>query len=414
MAGWVHPSKKLIGEESWALRGRRIVLGVTGSVACYRSVDLARKLMRRGAEVHVIMSENAAKLISPDLFRWATGNPAMVEFTGDIEHVELAENSHSMIVAPATANTIAKMSVGVADTSVTLTSLTMRGAGKPVGVVPVMHLQLYRSPQVRQGVERLRESGYYVLDPIIEADKAKMPNVEDIAHFVEAITLRGADLAGLNVLVTAGPTREYLDPVRFLTNPSSGRMGVALAMEAYFRGASVSLVHGPLAVRRPSWIRSIPVETTDEYLRAVLEELERGEFQAAILAGAPIDFRFGRRFSFKLDSSEGGLDINLELTPKVVEEVRRRFPNLYLVGFAAETVGSDEELVERAEAKLRKYQLNMIVANNVARRDIGFASKMNEVYIIDEDGRRFHVPKATKVEVARTVLDMVRARVKGR
>ena len=409
---WVHPSKRLIGEESSALQGKKVVLGVTGSVACYRSVDLARKLMRRGAEVYVVMSESAADLVSPELFRWATGNPVMVEFTGDIEHVEYAEYADSMIIAPATANTVSKIAHGVADTSVTLTALTMRGAEKPVGVVPVMHLQLYKSPQMSSSVERLKSLGYHVLDPLIEADKAKMPEVEDIAHFTEAMTLRGRDLEGLKLLVTAGPTREYLDPVRFLTNPSSGRMGVALAKEAFFRGSSVTLVHGPLSVRAPPWVKCVEAETTDEYLKQVLEELSTNEYHVAILAGAPIDYRFERVYESKLESADGPLNVKLQLTPKVVEAVRKRFPDIYLVGFAAETVKSDEELVERAEMKLKRYSLNMVVANNVARKDIGFMSTMNEVYVIDEDGCKVRIPKASKEEVARVILDLLESRVK--
>jgi len=404
---WIHPSKAIIGEESKTLIGKSVVLGVTGSIACYRSIDLARKIMRRGAEVYPVLSSKASELISPTLFEWATGNIAIVEFSGEVGHIQYAENADSMIIAPATANTIAKIANGISDTSVTLTAIAMKGAKKPVGIVPVMHLHLYRSPRMIKNIRELEAQGYMILPPIVEDDKAKMPEVDDIAHFTEVLTLRGRDLTGLKILVTAGPTREYLDPVRFISNPSSGRMGVSIAKEAYFRGAKVTLIHGPITIDIPSWIKAIGITSTDELLNSVMKELSKGDYDVVIFAGAPIDFKFKEFYQHKIESSKGPITVELTLTPKVVHEVRRKYPELYIVGFAAETVSTDDELIDKAEEKLRRYGLNMIVANNVLRRDIGFSSLMNEVYIVDEHGRKLHIPKSRKEEIARIILDEI-------
>ena len=229
----IHPSLNIIGEESKALEGKRIVLGVTGSVAAYRSIDLARKLMRHGAHVRVVLTRDAADLVSPKLFHWATGIEPVVDIGGDIEHVVFAREYDGMVIAPATANTIAKLAHGIADTSVTLVALSMHGKGKPILIVPVMHLNMYQSTITRENIERLHKLGYHILEPVVEGDKAKIPGVEDIALKTEAMILRGEDLRGLRVLVTAGPTREHLDPVRFLSNPSSGRMGVAIRVRLF-------------------------------------------------------------------------------------------------------------------------------------------------------------------------------------
>ncbi len=404
----VHPSEDILGEESRVLEGRRIVLGVTSSVAVYRSIDLARKLMRRGAHVRVVMSREASRFISPLLFEWATGVKPIVDVGGEVEHITLAREYDGMVVAPATANTIAKIAYGVADTSVTLTALSFHGIGKPVLIVPVMHLNMYYSRIVKENIDRLKQLGYYVLEPLIEEDKAKIPPVEEITLKTEVLVLRGEDLRGVRVLVTAGPTREHLDPVRFLSNPSSGRMGVAVAREAYYRGARVKLVHGPLCgIEPPLWVEKTSVVSTEEMRRAVLEEVERGEYDIIVLAAAPADYRFKKTSPVKVDSTNK-LVVELEPTPKIIRDVaeaaKSKKPSTIIIGFAAETARTDSELIGKARKKLEKYGIDMIVANNVSRRDIGFTSIYNEVYIITKD-RVEHVPKKTKEEIARIILD---------
>jgi len=407
--GIEHPSKKIIGEQSSELAGKCLVLGVTSSVSIYRTIDVARSLMRNGLEVHVVMSEEAARLVSPTLFEWATGNPVYTErFGGEVGHIALSEACDAMLIAPATENTVSKLAYGIADSPVTLVALSFMGAGKPVVVVPTMHIQMMKSPQFAESRERLMRYGVIFHDPIIEGDKAKFPEGWELSWHVEALLTRGKDLSGMKILVTSGPTREYLDPVRFISNPSSGKMGISIALEAMYRGAEVSLIHGPVSASELKAVKSrTPVETTDELLNAVLSEMGAFSPDAIIMAAAPADFRPTYSVEKKIPSSSV-LNIALEPTPKVVEEVSRRKKGSILVAFAAETAESEEDLVKAAEAKLKKYNADAIVANNVSRRDIGFSSDYNEAIVITREGKTLKIEKALKRIVARKILDVVR------
>ena len=394
--------------ESRSLNGKRIVIGVTSSAAIYKAIDVVRGLVKRCADVYVVMSPEAEKLVSPILFEWACGNRVICKATGMVEHISLAKMCDCMAIVPATANTICKVAEGVADTIVTLTALSFIGLGKPLIIVPAMHLNLYKAPQVKEAISKLESFGATILEPVIVNDRLRLPEVYDIVFCIESITLRGRDLKGLKVLVTAGPTREFLDPVRFLSNPSSGYMGVAIARDAYFRGAEVTLIHGPLSnIYPPPWIRRFEVTSTEEMNDRILSELKVKEYDVVILVAAPVDFRFSTTYSAKKESREGGFTVKLELTPKIAANVRKAF-NGILVGFAAETVTGNKELIDRALNKMNRYGFDIIVANNVARRDIGFSSKYNEVVIITRDGEVREVPKMTKEEVARIILDYVK------
>jgi len=401
-----HPSREIVGEESDVLLGKKIVLGVTSSVSLYKSIDLARTLMKRGAEVHVVMSSEAARLVSPELFEWATGNRVFhSKFGGEVGHVALSENCDAMVIAPATANTIAKMAHGIADSPVTLTALSFMGAGKPVVVVPTMHVQLYANPPIQEAIRRLSESGVIFHMPKSEGKRLKFPETWEVAWRVETAVLRGEDLKTLRVLVTAGPTREYLDSVRFLSNASSGRMGVALAMEAQFRGAYVSLVHGPLQGIEHGIKRSKKVVTTAEMREAVMEELKTFSPDMIFLAAAPADFAPSLKLQGKL-SSDREYEVKLVPTPKIAESVAKHMPDkAVLTIFTAEVAESDDELLEKAVAKMEKYGAHLVVANNVGREDIGFSSPYNEVLIYDGE-KTLKIGKRRKEEVARAVIDV--------
>uniref|UniRef100_A0A7J3ZM43 Coenzyme A biosynthesis bifunctional protein CoaBC n=1 Tax=Fervidicoccus fontis TaxID=683846 RepID=A0A7J3ZM43_9CREN len=404
-----HPSKRIIGEVSRELQGKKIVLGVTSSVAAYKSIELARELMRYGAEVTVVMSEEATRLISPSLFEWATGNPVFhTRFSGETGHILLADTHDAMVVAPATASTLAKISQGIVDTTVSLTAHTFIGANKPVIVVPVMHKALYDAMTKTECIYRLERLGVIVHKPLIRGDKVRFPEPHELAWHIETILTRGKDFAGSRVLVTAGPTREYIDAVRFVSNPSSGKMGVSLALEALFRGAHVSLVHGPI-VAPHSIDRSFEVETTEEMLCAVLKEVEEFKPNIVILAAAPTDFKPSRWFEGKLRSEDTPITLELVATPKVAEKVRESVADkAMLVLFVAEPVASDSELVELALKKKSKYKADVVVANNIARKDIGFSSDHNEVLVIyGEDNRVVKIGKTLKRIVARRVLDVI-------
>ncbi len=403
-----HPVQEIEGTKAPVLSGRRIAFGLTGSVAIYRSIDVMRELIRRGAEVYTILSGAATELVRPALIEWATGSKAFTGFAGETGHVALGRTCDSMVIAPATADILSKIAHGICDNPVSLTAVDMLGLGKPLVVAPAMHRGLWRSPPVAEAIKKLEGFGVTIIPPVDLEGKAKYPSTDDVVAAVEAATLRGKDLKGLRVLVTAGPTREHLDNVRFLSNPSSGRMGVAIAREAFFRGAKVTLVHGPLSVSKPHYIRSVGVETTEEMLRAITKELSGSEYDAIIMAAAPADFRFSKRFDGKVRSESGPITVELEPTPKIATEVRKRFKGL-LVGFAAECVAGDlDALAEAAHRKMLERGFDIIVANDVCAEGSGFATETNEVLIIVRGRGPEHVKLTLKSEVARRIMDAVR------
>ncbi|MEM0122011.1 MAG: bifunctional phosphopantothenoylcysteine decarboxylase/phosphopantothenate--cysteine ligase CoaBC [Saccharolobus sp.] len=407
-----HPSKKIIGTTSNELMRKKILLAVTGSVAIYKSLDFARNLMRLGADVKVLMSRDAAKLISPEMFKWATGNDVYTKLTGELEHVVLAEENDAMIIAPCTANTIAKIAYGISDSAITTTALNFVGMKKPVVVVPSMHLQMYISPQITDALKKLKELGIEVISPEIVNDLAHYPELEYLTYRISSYLLRGNDLKGYKILVTAGPTREYLDSVRFISNPSSGIMGISIANEAYFRGATVKLVHGPLSSRLKAYVEDkIYVETTEQMLNEVVKSIEEKSYNVVILAGAPADFKFKVKFDSKIDSHSEIPKVELERTPKISEYIRKY--DVFLVGFSAETVNSDEELIERAKIKLQRHKFDIIIANNVRRKDIGFSSEYNEIIIIDKYGNVKKIGKALKTVLAREILDIIKREIRS-
>ena len=398
----------IVGSESRSLEGRLIVLGVTASVSIYRSVDLARRLMRRGAEIKVVMSSEAQRLVSPTLFEWATGSRSITVFGGAESHIDVARKADMLLIAPATANTIAKISSGVSDTSVTLLAQTMLGLGKPVVVVPAMNKALYDSPIIKEAVEHLRRIGVVVVEPVVEEGKAKYPPVEEVAWRAEALLLRGMDLEGRSLLVTAGPTREYIDPVRFISNPSSGRMGVYIALEAAYRGAEVYLVHGPLSaglLRGPASV--VSVESTEDMLNAVLRIASEHRIDAAIFAAAPADYKPSERMGYKIPSG-CSISVRLKPTPKIIDEFRAVCPDSLIVGFAAETPRSSGELASKALEKMRRHGMNIVVANNVAGREAGFSSNYIDALILGPGSRSEKLGVVEKRMLARRLLDLVR------
>ncbi|MGC8974694.1 MAG: bifunctional phosphopantothenoylcysteine decarboxylase/phosphopantothenate--cysteine ligase CoaBC [Thermoprotei archaeon] len=408
-----HPADEIRGSVSNHLSNVKVGFGLTGSVAIYRIIDVMRELIKRGAEVHAIMSRAATELLNPTLVEWATGSKVLTEFRGEVGHVSLGKEVSSFTVAPATADIISKIAHGVCDNPVSLTAVNVLGLGKPVIVVPAMHSGLWNSPPVSNAIKKLEEFDVVVIPPEISGGRAKLPENEDIVASVEALTLRGRDLRNTRILVTAGPTREYLDRVRFLTNASSGKMGVAIAREAYFRGADVTLVHGPLSTNKPHYVRSISVITTEEMLNAVLSEVRSRKYDAVVLAAAPVDFRFKKYVEGKIKSEAGSLTAELESTPKISLRLREEFPGL-LVGFAAEVAeGEISKLTELALEKLEKRGFDIIVANDISRSDVGFAVDYNEVVLISRRGRRELVSKSLKEVVARRILDLIREELRS-
>jgi len=276
-----------------------------------------------------------------------------------------------------------------------------------VVIVPSMHKGLWDNPILRDALVKLSRAGALIIPPLLLEGKAKFPPLEDIVSAVEALALRGQDLKGLKILITAGPTREWMDSVRFLTNPSSGLMGIELARNAYFRGAEVTLVHGPTRYSVPYYVRTVRVETTDDMLNVCVKEAERTQYDAVILAGAPSDFKFERRIKGKIPSLGGAEPPSLVPAPKISKALRKVFKGL-LVGFAAEASnGRVEELLKKAELKMEERCFDIMVANDISKEGIGFNSLYNEVIIIKKGGGRDLIKKSMKSFIAMRVLDSV-------
>ncbi|RLI15767.1 MAG: bifunctional phosphopantothenoylcysteine decarboxylase/phosphopantothenate--cysteine ligase CoaBC [Candidatus Hecatellales archaeon] len=419
MWSFSHPSKSLIGSESRRLEGRRIVLAVTGSVAVIEAPVLARRLMRLGAEVYPVMTPKAKAMLSPEILEWATGNPAVTEITGKIENVAAflkppeGTPADLMLIAPATANTLAKLAHGIYDNAVTGFALAAMGAGIPVILAPAMHHQLLSSPATQRNLEALQEAGFEIVKPKVEEGKAKMADVEDI---VEAAVRRltPKTLEGFRLLVTAGPTREPLDPVRVITNRSSGRMGVALAAEALRRGAEVTLIYGPGSARPPPEARTVRVETAGEMFEVAVKELKSGGYHAFLAAAAMADYEAEQPSRSKIPTSKfRKLTVKLKATPKLVDEVKRCSPQTFLVAFKAEYKVSLRELKRRALERLKACKADLIVANDVSKPGAGFQAGEIEALIVDRRGKAVRLPRMSKEEAARRILDLVEERLKA-
>jgi phosphopantothenoylcysteine decarboxylase/phosphopantothenate--cysteine ligase len=386
------------GTVSETLSEKRIVVGVTGSIAAVRVVDLIRDLIRRGARVHCVMSAAAQQILHPYALEYASANPVITEITGRVEHVEfcgVCGKADLLMIAPATANTIGKIACGIDDTPVTTFATTALGSSKPVMIVPAMHEAMYCHPAVIKNLDTLRGMGVTIIDPKVEEGKAKIASSVLVMREVERL-LGPGDLQGKKILITSGSNAEAIDPIRILTNRASGKTGVALALEAHRRGAEVTLVHRFL---QEIPVRQIPAESAQEMLDAVLAELEMG-YDAFISAAAVADYT--------LDASQekikSGRDLVLRLKPtrKIIKEVRTAFPDLKIVGFKAEANVTKEELRARAEEAIQAAELDLVVANDVGRGGMG--TDENVVLIIDRKGCSNEV-QGKKSLIAQRIID---------
>ena len=395
---------------SVALDGREIILGVTGSIAAYKAVYLLRELTRAGALVTVCLSEHAREFVGPLTFRTLSGRPVLTSLfdpqsDAAVEHVALAEQAAAVVVAPATANLLGKAAHGIADDFLTTMLLAARC---PVIMAPAMDGGMWTHPAVAANVATLRARGVVVLEPDAGAlasglsARGRLPEVDVIIEAMLSALTPARDLAGDRVVVTAGPTREPIDPVRYISNRSSGRMGYALAAAAARRGAQVTLVSGPTALVPPAGAAFVPVQTAEEMREAVLHHAERASI--VIKAAAVADYRVQRPADQKI---KGKRDLTLELTPNpdILAEVAARGRGGFIVGFAAET----NDVVANARAKLTAKGIDLLVANDVSRRDIGFDAEDNEVLLIDRWGGSRALARMPKPAVADAILDEILA-----
>jgi len=404
-----NPLKDITGTSGKELLNKRIILCITGSVAAAQAPEIGRELMRRGAEVYPVLSRSACELINPKLMGWATGNPVVTELTGSTEHIQLAGEwagrADLLLIAPATANTIGKIACGIDDTTVTTVATTALGAGVPIIIAPAMHQSMYKHPIVLENIEKLKTFGINVLDPHIVESKAKIPKTSTI---VEAVIRRlsNDDLKGLNFLISAGPTLEYIDPVRIITNKGSGKTGVAIANEVARRGASATLIIGSVETAIPPNVRAVRVETSEEMLKAVREELESKQYRVFIGSAAVVDYKPTTSHKTKIRTRESqSFMLELQATPKIIDQVKKNSPKTCLVAFKAEYGLSDPELIEKAREVLSSSGADLAVANHVGIEGVGFGSEENEVFLVDRHGNVIHVPRTSKEDIARQLID---------
>jgi phosphopantothenoylcysteine decarboxylase/phosphopantothenate--cysteine ligase len=413
-----HPSKDITGSQGEEIAGKNIVLCITGSVAAYRAIDLARLLMRHGASVHSVMSERVeSTFITSDMMKWATGNEVVTKLTGDLEHIILADYSMSslILVYPCTANTIGKMANGIDDTPVTSVLSVALGSKIPIMIAPAMHESMYDNHFIKENICRLKEQGVEFLEPSVCEGKAKVASIEQVLKSVInkfSNSARSAfSLSGRNILVTAGSTIEHIDPIRIITNLSSGKMGNAIANEADRMGANVTIVygHGSYDDLNSSDLSVIKVNTSEEMYNAVIEELSSKRYDIAILAAAVTDFTPGeKKPTKKMDSRAGKLLLSLSPTKKIVDQVKRASKNdIFLVAFKAEYNVSDSYIIEKAYQKLKECSGNLIIANDIGRKGSEAGSDNNEVFIIDREKKVIHLPLQNKKDLATKLLDII-------
>jgi phosphopantothenoylcysteine decarboxylase/phosphopantothenate--cysteine ligase len=393
------------------LTGRELVLGVTGSIAAYKAVYLLRELTRAGAGVTVVVTAHAREFVAPLTFRTLSGRPVLSDLfdpqePAAVEHVALAERTELILIAPATAHALARAALGLADDFLGTLLLAARG---PILFAPAMDGGMWTHPTVQAHVGTLRARGATVLEPG-SGDLAsgltgpgRFPEVGDIVETATRLLWSKRDLVGDHVLVTAGPTREPIDPVRFVSNRSSGRMGYAVATQAARRGAQVTLVTGPTGLRPPLGARVIPVETAEEMREAVLHAAPAATI--VIKAAAVADYRVAQPAVQKIRSKQPALTLHLVPNPDILRELGQLRGARFLVGFAAETA----DVPDRARAKLETKGVDLMVANDVSRQDIGFDAEENEVVLLDRWGGTVTVPRMPKSAVADAILDRVQA-----
>lgn len=390
------------------LSGKRIILGVTGGIAAYKAVELLRELVNRGSKVYVTMTQNATRFVGPITFQTLSGHPVLTDiFQTDedwrIGHISVTEQADCFVIAPATANIIGKIASGIADDMLSTMIMACRA---PKVIAPAMNENMWESPFVKRNIRILKDAGYRIVEPETGElacgtyGKGRLANIEDIIEeIIDVLTEK--DLSGEKILVTAGPTREAIDPVRFISNPSTGKMGFAIAKVAKRRGADVVLISGPVTLKPPRGIETYFVKSAVEMRDIVLKHYYT--CSAVIKAAAVSDFAPDRIYTEKIKKGKNGISIRLKLNPDILEELGGIKGERILVGFAAET----DNLLENAMEKIRKKNLDFIVVNDVTSTNAGFGADTNKVYIVDSSGRVEDLPLMSKEEVASKILDRI-------
>ncbi len=413
-----HPVNEIRRIKGDMLLGKRILLGVSASTACYKTVDLARELIKLGAEVKVALTREALKYISPDLFHWATGQEPILELSGETEHVQVAKAFHALLIAPATVNIVAKIANGIADEPLSLIALSAQAYNLKRYIIPSAHIKLLRTPQHKENMDKLTRFGWYQLEPDLE--RYRFPDPEIVAWWLASTIDRGEDLRGYKFIVTGGATASYIDEIRMITNPSSGKMGFMLGLASTFRGAISEVVLGYTDLERslPS-LRGLAFKrayTNHEMLKLLREAVSKAISESSlppvvIMAAAPTDFKAKQlNPQGKLDSEK---TVSLTLIPevKIAKALKEEFKdNIILIGFTAHP--QREDLIEIARAKLRARGFDLIFANHARGHSGGesaitFGSQTSELIMVSESGVK-ELGRHHKLILANLVLDEVR------
>jgi len=390
------------------LKERNIVLGVTGGIAAYKAAELVRELVRAGAKVHAVMTRSAQAFVTPLTFQTLSGNPVITELfslveESEIGHISLADKAEVLVIAPATANIIGKIAGGIADDMLTTIVMATKA---PVLLAPAMNVHMWENSGCQENIQKLRSRGFHFIDPESGElacgyeGKGRLAEVSAIVEEIRAI-LSPQDFARETVLITAGPTEESIDPVRFITNRSSGKMGFAMAHAALRRGAEVILISGPTALPPPPKVKFIGVRSTAQMREAVLTNLKKASI--LLMAAAVSDYRPRQAASGKIKKSQAEMVLALERNPDILAEAGKQKDHRILVGFAAET----ENLLQNARSKLKEKNLDLIVANDVTLPGAGFEVDTNIVKFLDRSRKVEELPLMTKEELADRILDRV-------
>lgn len=399
------------------LKGKSVVVGVCGGIAAYKVVEVVSRLAKLGAEVDVIMTGNAQKFVTPLTFRSLSHRPVMTDMfeepaQWDIRHISLAQKADLFLIAPATANIIGKLACGIADD---MLSTTVMATKAPVLIVPAMNFNMYANPIVQENIEKLNKLGYRFMEPNIGpmaeeglSGKGRLPEPAAIVEEAVSILMPARDLEGVRLLITAGPTREAIDPVRYISNHSSGKMGYAVAKAAVDRGAEVVLVSGPVSLEQPEGVKFVQVTSAEDMYRAVNEH--SADCGVIIGAAAVADYRPAEVSGLKIKKNDDEMVLRLEKNTDILKELGKNKGDRILVGFCAET----DHLLENAAIKIKTKNLDMIVANDVTMEGAGFGTDTNIIKILRSDGTVADLPLMSKLSAANAILDEISELVRSK
>ena len=378
-----HPSLDIVGSDGTELAGKKIVLCISGSVAAYKSIELARLLMRHGGDVTCVASKAATDLIQPSYFKWATGNPVITKLTGDLEHIKVADYKQSdlIVVYPCTANTLGKLANGIDDTPISTVLSVGLGSKIPIIIALAMHQAMYENPAVVHNIEFLKNKVDFISPKFIEG-KAKAAEPEEILDVILERFGSSPVLKGKKVLMTAGPTIEYIDPVRVITNQSTGKTGVFLASEFVSAGAKVTLIYGPGTEIPPKGAKVVHVKTSGEMSEALKKEM-RKPWDIVILAAAVSDYTPEKPSKTKLDSDSSKISLKMKKVPKMINGIKKIQKDVFLVGFKAETGVSKKQLIKKAREKITQANCDLVIANDIGTKRYKENSGYNNVISVD-------------------------------